>query len=60
MGVTEPIQNSLFVLVTGAGVEFGGNYCAQDCTLKDPDILAQPQVTLSTTEPDIDSTIEQK
>jgi hypothetical protein len=25
MGLTEPIQRSLFVLVVGAGVEFGGN-----------------------------------
>jgi len=58
MGVTKPVQDPFFVSVASAGVEFGGYYCAQDCTLKDPHILAQPQITLLAAETYINFTIE--
>ena len=40
MGLTQVIQCSFLPSLTGAGIEFSGDYCTEDGTLKDPMILA--------------------
>jgi hypothetical protein len=37
----------LLSIVVSTGVEFGGYNCGQDSALKDPSIIAQPEVVLS-------------
>jgi hypothetical protein len=54
------IQNSLFPMVVGTGIEFGGHNGRQDGALEDSSILAQPEVVLSPAEPDVNASIEQK
>jgi len=54
------IQNSLFPMVVGTGIEFGGHNGRQDGALEDSSILAKPEVVLSPAEPDVNASIEQK
>ncbi len=54
------IQGSLFSMVAGTGVEFGGCHCRQDGSLKYACVLSQPQVVFSPTKPDVNAGIEQK
>lgn len=56
----EFIENSLFALVVGARIQFCGYHRRQNGALKDPGIFAQPKVILSSTEPDVNTRIEQK
>jgi len=41
------IQGALLPTAVSTGVEFGGHNCGQYSTLKDPGIIAQPEVVLS-------------
>jgi len=54
------IQNSLFRMVVGTGIEFGGHNGRQDGALEDPSVLAQPQIALSPAEADVNASIEQE
>src|SRR2546429_303908 len=54
------IQNSLFPMVVGTGIEFGGHNGRQDGALEDPSVLAQPQIALSPAEADVNASIEQE
>src|SRR5438046_5498291 len=52
--------NSLFPMVVGTGIEFGGHNGRQDGALEDPSVLAQPQIALSPAEADVNASIEQE
>ena len=58
VSLTKFVQGSLFLLAVGTGVEFSGNHSAQNSTLEDPSIFAQPEAFFSSAKPDVNARIE--